>query len=238
MPITRCVSFPVALGASLSLILLWQALAQETKPAGYVSSARCRSCHAPQAAAYAKSRHGRVRAKSSSDPLSNFKRSTGYDPATGKFAEDGIGCEACHGPGGNHAGKAGIVSFGALKADRAAMVCGQCHSRGKAKDGRAFPAGYRAGADLNLFWVAERGAAVDEEYNQWLDSKHARKGVWCGDCHVVHSADPRKPLTPSDPTRFCGSCHEGARNLKEHAPHAGPKDTCLTCHMPDGSHRF
>lgn len=238
MSIARCARFPVAFGTALVLILLWQSLAQEPKPAGYVSSARCRTCHAAPATAYAKSKHGRVTAKSSTDPMSNFKRSTGYDPASGKFTEPGVGCEACHGPGGNHAGKAGIVNPRAIKADRAAMVCGQCHSRGKGRDGRAIPSGYRPGADLNLYWLVDSGPTADKEYNQWLGSKHARKGVWCGDCHFIHSQDLKRALSPANPTVFCGSCHPGAANLKVHAPNAGPKDTCLTCHMHDGSHRF
>ncbi len=53
----------------------------------------------------------------------------------GKKNEINMGCETCHGPGSAHAKapkgtkSASIVSPNKLAAERASMICGQCHSR-------------------------------------------------------------------------------------------------------------
>jgi hypothetical protein len=46
----------------------------------------------------------------------------------GTWAEDGIGCEECHGPGSNHVNDPYQVS---ATIDRDSELCGQCHTRGE-----------------------------------------------------------------------------------------------------------
>jgi hypothetical protein len=72
-----------------------------------------------------------------------FESEFTYDPATDtytntKWADKGVACEACHGPGSNHIHAEGadlaktIVNPAKIfDPRRAAMVCGQCHTRGK-----------------------------------------------------------------------------------------------------------
>ena len=61
---------------------------------------------------------------------------TGYNPEgnqdglpglIGTWAEAGIQCEACHGPGGNHVNDPLLVS---MEIDRDSELCGKCHRRG------------------------------------------------------------------------------------------------------------
>ena len=66
-----------------------------------------------------------------------------YDDKTGKFTNNSqelnIGCEACHGPGGDHAGvgttptAANIINPAKLKDQEGLDVCGKCHSRSSNK---------------------------------------------------------------------------------------------------------
>ena len=66
---------------------------------------------------------------------------TGVDPEQKTFVDMGIGCEACHGPGGNHV--EAVPGYGIptiIKADRltpaqASQICGSCHTRGRDKEG-------------------------------------------------------------------------------------------------------
>ncbi|HUW32866.1 MAG TPA: multiheme c-type cytochrome [Planctomycetota bacterium] len=66
--------------------------------------------------------------------------STGYSVSRRAVVEAGVGCEACHGPGGRHidsaAGTCETVNPARLDLHRANMVCGQCHSQGIDKTGK------------------------------------------------------------------------------------------------------
>ncbi|MCP4695590.1 MAG: cytochrome C [Gammaproteobacteria bacterium] len=102
----------------------------------------------------------------------NGCHTTGFDPNTLEFAEFGIGCEACHGPGSLHVQHESAVhkpvcSFcheepshkdaetRDILSSPSASVCGQCHNRGKTPTGDVikgtqfnFPAGFKPGDDL------------------------------------------------------------------------------------------
>jgi hypothetical protein len=105
----------------------------------------------------------------------NVAPNPGLDPATGVFstsvAELGIGCEACHGPGAEHAQINGdpvrryvlhrsgvadptIVNPARLSPSRAADLCGRCHGQRITDDLRPFLAHgdpFVPGDDLGLF---------------------------------------------------------------------------------------
>ncbi len=122
---------------------------------------------------------------------------TGLDPEKGRWEDDAVQCEACHGPGSIHQKTAKDAGRNPddseLSAVRAAIVvspdaqiCGQCHSQGTtaAKD-YPYPVGYRPSQDLaqtftlsepndSAHWRASGHAASQNmQYNEWLQSRHA-----------------------------------------------------------------
>ncbi|MEE3098690.1 MAG: multiheme c-type cytochrome, partial [Pseudomonadota bacterium] len=146
----------------------------------------------------------------------------GFDPRTGAYAstqvETGVGCEACHGPGGAHAdwaragadpatrpaGSGFAVDFGGLDAARAAggpasqgalQQCAGCHSRREAFLTGSPPAGadYHDAYTLSLLrpglYHAD-GQILDEVYvwGSFLQSKMQARGGGCVACHEPHAA--------------------------------------------------
>ena len=84
----------------------------------------------------------------------------GLEVERGRWTDDGVQCEACHGPGSAHveaardAGRrpsdeeiAGIHAAIVVSPD--AQICGQCHSQGMTPDSaHPFPVGFHAGQTL------------------------------------------------------------------------------------------
>ncbi len=136
---------------------------------------------------------------------------TGLDPEKKTFVEMGVGCEACHGPGSNHAEAVPgyeiptIIQAGRLTPAQAAQICGSCHTRGRDKSGDyAYPASYQEhkgeanlmlhfdevspsnGKHSEFFWPSGESRYSNQEYLDWKQSEHARAGVVCVTCHSVH----------------------------------------------------
>jgi len=146
------------------------------------------------------------------------------------FGPGGLQCEACHGPGAQHASNKKATSINSNKADSSQTVqernqtCLGCHT-----------AGARIG---------------------WHAGAHERNNVACGDCHKIHQdqdpmfvktaqadvcftchrqkrADFQKPST--HPVRFglmgCSDCHN-AHGSTSVAMLNKPtlNQTCFTCH--------
>jgi hypothetical protein len=122
---------------------------------------------------------------------------TGLDLEAAKWQDDGVQCEACHGPGSVHVELMDEIDFETPEEREAlnasiniavdSQVCGQCHSRGTAPDGsHPYPLGYLPGADLEStfslvspdntdFWYASDHASMPTmQYNEWLQSGHAQ----------------------------------------------------------------
>ena len=117
------------------------------KNADYVGSDACQSCHTAEYTTWAASPHGHsidsLQKAGKADDINCLRcHTTGYD-RTGGFPAEGnvrnhpdlarVGCESCHGPGGNHvapdANRSGtIVSLGD-KCDSCVIlqICGSCH---------------------------------------------------------------------------------------------------------------
>lgn len=143
---------------------------------------------------------------------------TGLNTDTMKWEEDGVACEACHGPGSIHLELADELgrdpSEEELAAVRSAIVrspdaqtCGQCHSRGMHEDYH-YPVAYHPGGDLSAafelvapddsdhWWSEGFARKGNMQYNEWLNSAHASalttlQGVEgaSAECLVCHSSD-------------------------------------------------
>lgn len=171
---------------------------------------------------------------------------TGFDPATKKFTQEGVTCEACHGPGADHISKMGnkdfIVSLAKLDKQKQGMVCGQCHSAGKDPTGKfVHPVGFKPGDDLAKLFVDAKptGPGNNQQYSEWLQSKHAAAGTGCTTCHDPHVPGTVKSQLKKPVNELCLGCHAAkVTDLKTHAPQAAPDATCASCHMPEGQHTF
>jgi len=134
-------------------------LAERGRPAGallptdmdYVGSAACKSCHEPEFATWAASPHARagrtlVSEGEAGNPSCLPCHTTGFEQAGGFPGEASldaqpdlarVGCESCHGPGGEHV-KENAARFGDIlslgdKCDSCVIlqICGSCHDEAK-----------------------------------------------------------------------------------------------------------
>ncbi|GAB4375679.1 MAG: hypothetical protein Kow0042_21310 [Calditrichia bacterium] len=142
----------------------------------------------------------------------------------GTFAEPGIRCEGCHGPGGDHVGNpTGIhppISGDSLKIGR----CGDCHQRGGTTNAIPASGGY---------------IQHHEQLNEMKASKH-RDGMGgeltCASCHDTHIAD-RYPNAAgaglSGIKKECATCHPGHEIIITTSGGTSVKNIeCVDCHMP------
>ncbi len=182
-------------------------------------------------------------------PLCDGCHSTNYNIETKQVTEWNVGCEKCHGAGGEHVrapAKTNIVNPAQLDYVRAADVCIQCHSQGQPLEKPLqgvyydWPVGYQPGERLSGYWMLEEHHLGEETFTHWPEgSAHKNrmqgndyvtsvmytKGVRCWSCHDVHgtanSADTIKPGNA-----LCLTCHgpqspSGPRGtIEEHTHHA------------------
>jgi hypothetical protein len=133
----------------------------------------------------------------------------------GTWIEEGVACEACHGPGGLHTQAQGYAE---IKIDRSSAMCGWCH-------------GIRP---LDTI-VADSGLiAQSQQYNELHATK--MKIVPCVDCHDPHKS-ARYPDSTANPEQgivtSCEICHYeklGRHKVQKHTLATGPD--CVGCHMP------
>ena len=174
---------------------------------------------------------------------------TGLDAVSGKWAEDGVQCETCHGPGLEHVALAGdpthIINPAVLTFDEQTEICGQCHSSGHDPSGQySFPIDYQPGgpltldeaytpnADADAFWPDGSSRRHHQEYLDWKLSSHAA-GVACAFCHVSHSEGETLYQTRFVGNHRCVICHEEKKDLALHIPyHPLGEMVCTDCHMP------
>lgn len=137
----------------------------------------------------------------------------------GTWAENGVQCEACHGPGALHVAAPFDIE---MKIDYSSEQCGKCHIRG------------------DVFDIPADGGYIKhhEQWNEIFTTKHAT--IDCVHCH-----DPHKGLHELNPNRDdairidCEGCHlketESFYNtaVDEHLIQLdGRPYECITCHMP------
>ena len=184
------------------------------------------------------------------------------DSFNSEWADTGTGCEACHGPGSNHVKAASvyfdyeketIVNPAKLPWRLRAMVCGQCHSRGRSTAAvspyrAGFPEryeyafGFVPGKALYLFYVDKPGEkqTVAVQYNEWKESQHAKAGITCTDCHSVHRISASEAMgadetgqateTKLAADNLCMNCHKTLKRRGVHRIHTF--GSCIACHMP------
>ena len=118
----------------------------------------------------------------------------------------GYGCEACHGPGGNHNGDpSGILMPLKMQSKDVIKLCSKCHS------------------SLRIF-----------DLKGWFVSGHYFNEMDCLSCHSGHSENP-KFLLKSDKVELCLACHQRKRaefKMRSHHPVEENQLSCMSCHNP------
>jgi len=127
--------------------------------------------------------------------------------------ENGVRCEACHGPGAKHAesgGKSPVVNPRRMTASALNDYCGRCHRP---------PASDPAKVDWNYPWNVRHQPVYLSQSACFVKSAGR---LSCLTCH-----GPHEPLQTSAAyyDRQCAGCH------KTRSAACGPRD-CAGCHMP------
>jgi Flp pilus assembly protein TadD len=180
--------------------------------------------------------------------------STHYDAPTDRYtttwAEPGISCEACHGPGAEHvrvcvdAGdgpapqELAIRRFGDLGPAQVNDACSACHAKAVPLTG-GFQPGDRFFDHFDLVTLEHPdyhpdGRDLGENYTttSWLLSPCVGGGEL--DCLHCHTASGRFRHA-EQPDRSCEPCHaDRVASSAQHSHHeAGtPGGRCIDCHMP------
>ncbi len=147
---------------------------------------------------------------------------TGYNPngnqddlpgLVGTWAEAGIACEECHGPGSLHVANPYLVS---PVIDRDSEQCGECHIRGSVES------------------VNASGGFIKhhEQYEELYQGKHiVLNCVTCHDPHVgvvaLRNAEEGTPTTRTE----CEDCHRSEATYQASNIHPLVAE-CIECHMP------
>jgi predicted CXXCH cytochrome family protein len=162
-------------------------------------------------------------------PLCDGCHSVNYNIQTKTVTEWNVGCEKCHGPGGEHVrrpSRANIVNPARLGL-RGVDVCIQCHSQGQPLSnpiqGKYYdwPVGFDVTKNLSDFWKLEDHKLGETSFthfpdgtahknrmqgNDFVQSVMYTRGITCFTCHDVHgtenNADLLKPANV-----LCLQCH-------------------------------
>ncbi len=215
---------------------------------GYIGSAACKTCHP--------------------DVWSTFYRNPHYKSiASGEEPPERTGCESCHGPGKAHVeargGKATIVAFSELPAQKVldnclrchsqtisranirrsehtlnGMACNSCHSIHKAKT----PKTLLAKPQTDLCYQCH--ATIRAQFSMPFKHRVNEGFMNCTDCHNPHGsfsptwrtgARPRMTEQALANEEPCLKCHSEKRGPFVFEHPAVRVDGCETCHMPHGS---
>jgi len=180
---------------------------------------------------------------------------TNYDLAADTYhttwAEPGISCESCHGPGGEHTramveGVKGhtsqeikILRTKEFTAEQTNDMCATCHAK-MVPLSLSFRPGEKFFDHYDLITLEHAdyypdGRDLGENYTHtsWLMSPCAKSGKL--DCNHCHTPSGRMRFEQPMSNRACLPCHEKeVRQAAEHSRHPpGSTGTeCIPCHMP------
>jgi predicted CXXCH cytochrome family protein len=174
-------------------------------------------------------------------PTCDGCHSVNYDVSTKKVTEWNVGCEKCHGPGGDHVKQpspANIVNPARLNYVDATNTCIQCHSQGQPLTapaaGKAYdwPVGFHMGKRLDDFWKLEEHKLGETTFTHFADgTAHKNRmqgndfvaslmythGVTCFSCHDVHGTE-NDALLWKPANVLCLDCHGPTSPNGPHAP--------------------
>lgn len=148
---------------------------------------------------------------------------TGYNPdpethqdglpgLVGTWAEPGITCERCHGPGSLHVANPYSEK---LEVNRDAELCGECHIRG------------------SIEAVNASGGFIrhHEQYEELFQSKHVT--LDCNICHDPHLGVIQLRKAGKQTARTeCSNCHFQQVKYQDSEVHLTMNVNCIDCHMP------
>ena len=208
----------------------------------YIGEARCIQCHGQENKHFSETLHAKV-----------FR----LHPANELQAR---GCEACHGPGSNHArnatDKTALIGFTKQWGTAVATQNGQClscHDGGNRLhwDGSNHAKGKLACADCHntMQKASANGLLARQSISETCAQCHREQRaefrkrshmplpegkISCVDCHNPHGSSTRALLVADSVNDVCYSCHAEKRGpmLWEHAP---VRESCVNCHSPHGS---
>ena len=167
------------------------------------------------------------------------------------WAEPGINCETCHGPGGEHvrvckAAPEGrppkdlkIIVLKTFTPEQNNSLCAPCHAKMRPLT-TAFPPGERFFDHFDLvclehsdFYPDGRDLGENYTYTLWRMSPCAKSGKL--DCTHCHTSSGRYRFEGDKANDACLPCHaERVANAPAHTRHKadGEGNRCIGCHMP------
>jgi predicted CXXCH cytochrome family protein len=186
----------IARAGSIQTLPLSAPIAQGT--GGYGGSASCKGCHKETHETWSSTLHAHAYSspifqedwvKQGSAASCLECHTTGYDVATGTFAEEGVTCEACHGP--LQAGHPETP----MTVTPDATLCARCHKT-TTDEWRASTHGQaniNCEACHNPHSQAPRAASVNElcgtchqeTGDSFTHGTHSNAGLQCSDCHMA-----------------------------------------------------
>lgn len=145
---------------------------------------------------------------------------TGYNPSgnqddlpglIGTWAEAGINCEECHGPGSLHMKNPQNIQ---MTINRDSESCGECHTRDTVEE------------------INTSGGFIrhHEQYEELFQSKHVI--IDCVTCHDPHTGVVQLRRSDLATTRTqCENCHFKEARFQDSQIHPNSAQ-CIDCHMP------
>jgi len=249
------------LAAGITLVV---ASAQEGTTPPLQTSSDCVICHTEYQMSWQSGAHG----KAGSDPifLADWTKqgkpgaclvchTTGYDPATATFKENGVTCEACHGPAPADHPKT------PMPVDRSTDLCGRCHSdtRFGWQDWKV-STHYQRGMDCATCHdphsaslktvVGPRTSTQTDNISQlcinchkeysmdFSYTSHNKQGLSCVDCHVNHleNADRTAHTVPDHSFNAslasCNKCHAEQMHSPTQATNADGTSAPVSAEVP------
>ena len=183
--------------------------------------------------------------------------STNYDSKTDTYktvwAEPGINCETCHGPGDEHnkiaketpkgqpLKEVKIISTKTMTTEQRNHLCASCHAKATAPLTASYSPGEKFFDHYDLvtldnpdYYPDGRDLGENYTYTSWMMSPCVKSGKL--DCMHCHTSSGRYRFKEEGKANeACMPCHpEQVNNPTVHTHHQSdsPGNRCISCHMP------